>query len=410
MGPITLFDKSFLQALNPDEAVWFDHFFLSNISPLFYIETLADLEKEVKKGRSPEKVVGEIANKFPEAHGMPNAHHVDICISNLMGHDIPMTGQILIARGRPVKVSGKTGLVIEESPEAEAFSRWQKGEFLTVERKFARIWRNQLRKLNLTDSYAWLETTGIKMGSFKSLEQVKVSTEEYVNSYDEQDKKLMLCLALLNIEPEIQSRIFSRWMAFGKKPLSEYAPYAAYVLMVELFFRMAIKVGYISSSRSSNWTDIAYLFYLPFSMLFVSSDRLHRRCASLFLRDDQSFIWGPDLKKDLVKINKYYSGFPNGIKEMGINSFAAYPPNSDEFLVTKLWKRYLHIPEHYFDDKPRAPEKKPDIVKEINKFADAPSLAPKEIDFELSNPDAMVVKRLVRKKRGSWYQLPSDCS
>lgn len=30
MGPIVLFDKSFLQALSVDEAVWFDHFFLAN--------------------------------------------------------------------------------------------------------------------------------------------------------------------------------------------------------------------------------------------------------------------------------------------------------------------------------------------------------------------------------------------
>ena len=41
MGPITIFDKSALQALNMDEAVWFDAFFLANVVPLFYVETLA---------------------------------------------------------------------------------------------------------------------------------------------------------------------------------------------------------------------------------------------------------------------------------------------------------------------------------------------------------------------------------
>jgi hypothetical protein len=34
-----------------------DNFFMSNITPLFYIETLADLEKEVKAGKTPEWVV-----------------------------------------------------------------------------------------------------------------------------------------------------------------------------------------------------------------------------------------------------------------------------------------------------------------------------------------------------------------
>jgi hypothetical protein len=45
VGPIVIFDKSALQALNMDEAVWFDAFFSSNVTPIFFVETLADLEK-----------------------------------------------------------------------------------------------------------------------------------------------------------------------------------------------------------------------------------------------------------------------------------------------------------------------------------------------------------------------------
>ncbi len=48
-----MFDKSALQALTIDEAVWLDHFFLTNISPIFYVETLADLEKVDAKGARP---------------------------------------------------------------------------------------------------------------------------------------------------------------------------------------------------------------------------------------------------------------------------------------------------------------------------------------------------------------------
>lgn len=53
LGPILIFDKSTLQSLNPDEAMWLDNFFLTNITPLFFIEMLADLEKEVRSGRTP---------------------------------------------------------------------------------------------------------------------------------------------------------------------------------------------------------------------------------------------------------------------------------------------------------------------------------------------------------------------
>ena len=51
MGPILIFDKSSLQGLNIDEAGLLDHFYLSNITPIFFIETLADLEKEVRAGK-----------------------------------------------------------------------------------------------------------------------------------------------------------------------------------------------------------------------------------------------------------------------------------------------------------------------------------------------------------------------
>ena len=65
-------------------------------------------------------------------------------------------------------------------------------------------------------------------------------------------------------------------------------------------FHIAIAAHLISPERPSNRTDIAYLFYLPFCMMFVSSDKLHRETANLFLRADQEFVWGLDLKDDLT--------------------------------------------------------------------------------------------------------------
>ena len=70
MGPNTLFDKSFLQSLSADEAVWFDHISLQVVCPIFYVETLADLAKEPGK-RSVEDIVADISRKFPEWSGAP---------------------------------------------------------------------------------------------------------------------------------------------------------------------------------------------------------------------------------------------------------------------------------------------------------------------------------------------------
>ena len=75
MGPIALFDKSFLQSLSVDESVWFDRFFAPLVCPIFYVETLADLAKAPKKDRSAESEVRIIATKFPEVSGYPCDSH-----------------------------------------------------------------------------------------------------------------------------------------------------------------------------------------------------------------------------------------------------------------------------------------------------------------------------------------------
>lgn len=80
MGPNALFDKSFLQCLSLDESVWFDHYFYGLVCPLFYVETLADLEKAVREGRTPEAEVGIIADKFPEMYAVPSVHHTNAAI------------------------------------------------------------------------------------------------------------------------------------------------------------------------------------------------------------------------------------------------------------------------------------------------------------------------------------------
>ena len=98
LGPITIFDKSALQALSMDESVWFDAFFLANLVPLFYVETLADLEKKVAKGRDPEQLVGHLAEKTPLG-ATPNVYHRSLVLADLLGQEITMTGQVIVGAG-----------------------------------------------------------------------------------------------------------------------------------------------------------------------------------------------------------------------------------------------------------------------------------------------------------------------
>ena len=57
-GPILIFDKSLIEMLSPDEAVWLGQFYRVNIVPVFPVETLADLEKEVAAGGRRNRLSG----------------------------------------------------------------------------------------------------------------------------------------------------------------------------------------------------------------------------------------------------------------------------------------------------------------------------------------------------------------
>ena len=144
-------------------------------------------------------------------------------------------------------------------------------------------------------------------------------------------------------------------------------------------------------------------------MLFVSSDGLHRRCAPLFLRQDQDFVWGEDLKADLKRLNDHFSQLPDAEKEKGIMRFARNPPLDGDFLVTKLWDKHLR---RWRDSEPvevpEDPEKNKKLVEHLTKFSEAPPLQPSEIDFDPRDPETLSIQRFVRKKKGSWWQLPKD--
>lgn len=183
VGPVLIFDKSTLQALNPDEAVWLDNFYLTNITPLFFVETLADLEKSVRGGRTPEDVVGNLAHKTPDGGSCPNAHHTTLLEAELCaGEELDMrNGRPILRRGRHVTLGDKTSVIFEESPEAEALRRWQRKEFLDVERLMAKQWRLALSNIDYHKLYEACQTWFDGKQKPKSLPEVKIFTDHFID-------------------------------------------------------------------------------------------------------------------------------------------------------------------------------------------------------------------------------------
>ena len=102
-GPSLLFDKSTIESLSVNEAVLLDNFYRSTITPLFFVECLADLEREMRRMRgTPEQLVGSLAERTPDCQSVANLHHMEILKGELSGQFLLDT--VLL---RPVLPAGK---------------------------------------------------------------------------------------------------------------------------------------------------------------------------------------------------------------------------------------------------------------------------------------------------------------
>nr|WP_294552988.1 hypothetical protein [uncultured Rhodopila sp.] len=239
----TLFDKSFFQALSLDESVWFDHFYKPVVCPVFYVETLADLAHQDLKNRTPEREVQIIADKFPDHNGVPCADHRAMTIGDLLGNAVPLDGRIPVSGGRAVRSGGATGVVFDDAPEAIAFTRWRNGEFSEIERTYAADLRQSLAELDLSKVADTMQSLGFNRKTVPSLQAAKGVAEDLVTGYNKRAERLHLALQVLGIPAKTGHRVVQRWEAMSRPRLPEFAPYASYVLIVELFFHVTAQVS-----------------------------------------------------------------------------------------------------------------------------------------------------------------------
>ena len=122
---------------------------------------------------------------------------------------------------------------------------------------------------------------------------------------------------------------------------------------------------------------------LPFCKIFVSNDKLHKKTASLFLRDDQDFISGEELKQNLKALNNHFHQLPNEVRESNFAAFSQSLPESAGALILRLVEKHKkNNPIH--------------VIKEFN-----------EINSSSSVP-TVIIKRKIKIKKGSWHQVSLD--
>jgi hypothetical protein len=406
MGPIAVFDKSFLQMLNLDEAVIFDALYSAVICPVFYTEVLADLAKAPAAERTVEHLVADLAKKTPIMHSTPNVLHSSICMTELNGGRIDMRCVPVRSRGKRVRMAdGKVGVLYDEAPEAKAFDRWQREQFREVEREFASQWRQQLAASDHGATAKLVKRILEIHSNPRDLDEALAIAKEVVHGEGQRFQTLKTAFALLGLPQSKFPGVQRRWTAMGRPRLTDFAPYTEHCLLVDVFFHVAIDKRMIAPERPSNRVDIAYLYYLPFAMMFVSNDKLHRRTVPLFLNDRQRFVVGEDLKRDLGALDAYYSGRPEEEREQGLFRLAAYPPEDDSFLTTRIWKDFKMPTKRA----PKEEMERPKLVEKLLAGIEEMKGA-RAVDHgtraELEDPDQVAIERLIPFQRGKWRLFP----
>ena len=402
MGPRALFDKSFLQSLSLDEAVLFDHFFCAVIPPIFYIETLADLEKTSRSGRAPDDEVRIIAEKVPQRNSAPMLFHPAFAIRELMGMPVSMDGRMFLSGARTVAFRGQKGMIQDPGPEHQAFHRWQSRQFLPTERSSAKSWRQKLRRVDISTLTAGVRAFG-SLQPCKTLEEVHCFALQLVNCRDHRRDLVKLALIALGSNPLTERRVFNRWRTAGEPALIEFAPYAAHILRVEAFFAIARECGQISYDPNSR-SDITYFHYAPFCNIFVSSDKLHVRSAKFFMRNDQTFVEGSQLKEALRKLVDRYSALPEEEKDKSLSIYARTPPIDDrDCIIAKLWDGHMR---RNWREPP--PELSPQLVAALEGLIEDMKAERVQIDDEsdLANVSSVEFNRYIPVHKGSFRLVP----
>lgn len=409
-GPSLIFDKSALESLNLDEAVLLDNFYRSSITPLFFVECLADLEKAIRSRSTPEQLVGSLALRTPESQSCATVHH-RTALGNELARKLDLTQVLerpLVPYGQPVQLGDKKGIVFRRSPEEEALQRWIDHEFLEVERGFARQWRSALLRVNHNDL---VRTVVAGIGHWRKPESLEDAKEMADYIIDNMDPEWLIGFGLKLLDlPEATRFVRHDWTTRRKPPIRQHLPYFTFMLSVNIFFALIIQTQLLRNVKQSHQIDLAYLYYLPFCSVFTSKDWFHAQVAPLFLNPHQTFVNGGEMKQDLARLVELYSNLPEKVLKTGLFTFAQTPPEDTSYLVTRLWDKYLPLWRGLKEkpQEPHDPEADRKIIEEINMWVDGASEVQSQDEHDVDGLDAVVIRRSVMPRKGRWRRFSEE--
>ena len=120
-----------------------------------------------------------------------------------------MDGRVPLGGGRYVRSGKRRGTVFDETPEALAFSRWQRGEFLTLERVYASAFRRAVAKLDLREQRESLRAFGIDGKPLPSLDDAKAIASGIVTGDDKRFERLRMAVTFFDVRSTCTSPYYA---------------------------------------------------------------------------------------------------------------------------------------------------------------------------------------------------------
>lgn len=354
-------DKSLIQALNAEEAKYLNRYYSLVLTPILLRELQSMLAKEPKKNEDFQSKLSILAKRVDSIHSYIPPNASSLAGANLMGQEIPMTGQVPLGNSKMVRTrAGTYGAIFDEPPEQAILRRWKQGYFLENDKTLAKKIRQNDHSVDLLQLQKEINGQLNNFPNFKELSDIVKWLDN--NFFDNVSQELHLRYSAHNLlDPAETEHLVTRWKDAGQPLFSKLCPYAFYIYRCHIIYIVGLGKGLIPSAKSEKThLDIQYIYYLPFCMTFTSSDGFMLSFARFFARENQSIILGEDLKRDLKQVSQYFFALSLEQKKTINDEYGEYPPEKAAPLTAAVWADHM-LPRQKIKD--AAPE----LSKEQNK-------------------------------------------
>jgi hypothetical protein len=330
-----IFDKSFVQTLNPDELFELDVFFELVNTPILRKEILADLEKKSTEERNQLSIVKSLCAKMSRSGLEPMEYRNAALYELNTGRAIPLHGAILIDASAPHVRIGVGGGIHYDGRELQwDWRRWAEGSFTDEERSLAASYRRSIEEYDPEAlCKQWRPTAQKHFGECKTVSQIVAKVDGLIDNPDQQAQELILELAAswLGATEGFTQSLRGLMKAGRIRKVKDYAPFATSITRLTLTYTWCLLRGFFGPRRS-DMSDLEYLYYSPFCRFFVSSDRLHKTLWQA-ATTKALFCDGEVLKADLKRRAELRKESPDLVA-------GPRPIPLESSILTELFKQY----------------------------------------------------------------------